>query len=417
MRTQATVAVIGAGIVGAATALALATRGRSVLLVDRAEPGETGASYGNAGHIASELIAPLPSPRLLAGFWRELCCFGGALDIPLSRVPALVPWFARFASAAFRRGVNTQSLAPLVRPATSTFERWLTGIGRRDLLRLNGHYEIWMGGGAERKSAAQLAAMRTLDVPVEVAPGALLERIRQDAGVSSAAGVWFPGTGHVVDPLEVVRAFAAAAIGRGTEFLRADVRALRPSAAGVELVTDMGVLPVGAAVVCAGVDSARLLRPLGLSVPLEGVRGYHVELPGGAGVVDAPVLYCDDHIVVSPLVGRLRASGFMEFRRSDAGMDLVKLGRLRECLRGLGYGCLGLGGEWVGSRPVLPDYLPGLGRVGGSSVFYSVGLQHIGLTLAPVVAELVGDLVVGRELTLCIEPFDLCRFGGGRGTA
>ncbi len=72
MSEQDTIAVIGAGVIGAAVALALAREGRKVLLLDRAEPGVAGASFGNVGHIAAELVQPLPSPGLLFGFWREL---------------------------------------------------------------------------------------------------------------------------------------------------------------------------------------------------------------------------------------------------------------------------------------------------------------------------------------------------------
>ena len=86
-----TVAVVGAGVIGAAVAYALAREGRTVLLLDRAEPGIAGASFGNAGHIAAELVEPLPSWGLLLGLWRELFAFGGVLDIPLRRAPAFLP--------------------------------------------------------------------------------------------------------------------------------------------------------------------------------------------------------------------------------------------------------------------------------------------------------------------------------------
>jgi D-hydroxyproline dehydrogenase len=82
MRRQDSIAVIGAGIVGSAVALGLAREGRRVLLLDRDAPGVAGASFGNVGHIAAELVQPLPSPALLLGFWRLLTRFGGPLDLP-----------------------------------------------------------------------------------------------------------------------------------------------------------------------------------------------------------------------------------------------------------------------------------------------------------------------------------------------
>jgi len=60
---------------------------------------------------------------------------------------------------------------------------------------------------------------------------------------------------------------------------------------------------------------------------------------------------------------------------------------------------------------VLPDYLPGIGRAPGSAkLFYAVGHQHIGLTMAPFTAELLADLVAGRSSPISIAPFDLQRF-------
>src|SRR5512143_2390361 len=117
------IAVIGAGVIGCAVAWALAREGRQVALLDRAEPGSGGASFGNAGHIAAELVQPLPSTQLLFGFWRELVAFGGALDLPARRLGAFMPWAWRFARAAFRRDANTRVLAPLVRPAAADYER------------------------------------------------------------------------------------------------------------------------------------------------------------------------------------------------------------------------------------------------------------------------------------------------------
>ena len=134
-----TVAVVGGGVIGAAVAYALAREGRGVLLLDRAEPGMTGASFGNAGHIAAELVEPLPSWDLLFGFWRELFALGGVLDIPLRRVPHFLPWARRFAAAARHRAENTRHLAPLVKPAAGDMARWLAEIGRPELLRTNGH--------------------------------------------------------------------------------------------------------------------------------------------------------------------------------------------------------------------------------------------------------------------------------------
>ena len=163
-------------------------------------------------------------------------------------------------------------------------------------------------------------------------------------------------------------------------------------------------------VVCAGAWAASLLEPLGLRVPLEAASGYHVELAGHAPLVDAPILYSDAHTLVTPMAGRLRASSFMEFAGLQAPLDPRKPARLRTELRRLGYDCPAGGASWMGPRPVLPDYLPGIGRLERTNVFYAVGHQHIGLTLAPATGELISDLVAGRRTEGELCAFDLRRF-------
>jgi len=412
---RAPVAVIGAGVIGSAVACALAREGHEVLLVDRAEPGIAGASYGNVGHIAAELVEPLPSPALLFGFWRQLIALGGPLDLPLSRVPAMLPWIARFASAAFRREENTKPLAPIVKASRRTLERWLREIGRMDLLRCNGHYEIWTSEGGAAKAQTQAREMERLGIPTQPAPNDLVK------AAHASAGLWFPESGHVVDPLEIVRAFASAAVAHGAQIQQAEVRALETTGDGLRIVADQSngaaaVLQnhrIDAAVVCAGAWSRALLAPFGLNVPMQAANGYHIEMPGHAALVDAPILYSDQSLLVTPMIGRVRASSYMEFAPPNAPPDPRKPRLLREKVRSVGYDCPLEGASWVGPRPVLPDYLPGIGRLpaGSPNVFYAIGHQHIGLTLAAVTGDLIADLVAARVPRHDVAAFDLRRFG------
>jgi glycine/D-amino acid oxidase-like deaminating enzyme len=411
MGQQDTIAVIGAGVIGAAAAFALAREGRQVLLLDRAAPGEAGASFGNAGHIAAEMVQPLPSPKLLFGFYRELFRFGGALDLSPRQALRMAPWIRKFASAAFQRTQNTHHLAPLVRPSAEIWERWVRAIGRPELLKRHGHYEISLGPKSEAHMHAYAEEMARIGVKTRPVPAEQLRPLQRGANSATGAGLWFEDSAYIVDPLEAVRALVAAALKCGATFRKLDVKGLVPRGDKIEVSNDAAPLIVDSALVCGGVRSAALLAPFGLRAPLQAVRGYHIEMPGQATFFDAPVAYVDDRVVVTPMTGRVRATSYMEFADPDAPADPRKPARLRRQLRALGYACELEGPSWLGSRPVLPDYLPGIGRAPGpAKLFYAIGHQHIGLTLAPFTAELVADIVAGREPPIPIAAYDLQRF-------
>jgi D-hydroxyproline dehydrogenase len=185
--------------------------------------------------------------------------------------------------------------------------------------------------------------------------------------------------------------------------------AVRAAPEGCEVVSTEGSTRAQAAVVCAGAWSAPLLTPFGYQVPLEAARGYHVQMPEAAPLVDAPILYSDQNIVVTPMTGRMRATSFMEFSGIDAPSDPRKAAWLRRSLRGLGYHCEDSAPAWVGPRPVLPDYLPAIGRCRDlPALYYAFGHQHIGLTLSAVTARAVADLLAGRPRP-DLRGFDLQR--------
>jgi D-amino-acid dehydrogenase len=264
----------------------------------------------------------------------------------------------------------------------------------------------------ERETALE---MTRLGIRTRAMAARQLEPLRQAAGAASASGLWFEDSAHVVDPLRAVQVLAQAAAARGAEVRRMEVRALRLRGDRIDILSDAPSLTADAVVVCAGMGAAALLASFGLRAPLQSVRGYHIEIPDQLPFLDAPVLYTHEHVLVTPMTGRLRASTYMEFADADAPADLAKVATLKRKVQSLGFHGEPRAEGWVGARPVLPDYLPGIGRAPSvANLFYAVGHQHIGLTLAPVTGDLVADMMAGRAPRLPIDAFDLRRFGGAR---
>jgi glycine/D-amino acid oxidase-like deaminating enzyme len=105
----------------------------------------------------------------------------------------------------------------------------------------------------------------------------------------------------------------------------------------------------------------------------------------------------------------VRVTGFTELGRPDTPPDPRKWALLRRHLEALGVSVPDAAARWRGSRPTLPDFLPAIGRL-SPQVLYAFGHQHIGITLAAVTAEAVGELAASSETPERLRPFDIRRF-------
>jgi D-amino-acid dehydrogenase len=141
-------------------------------------------------------------------------------------------------------------------------------------------------------------------------------------------------------------------------------------------------------------------------------RGYHVESAGQRWPLAVPpVVFADRSMIVTRFRTRVRASSFLELAHADSPADPGKWQRLWARIDALGLPFERPGGEWIGARPTLPDYLPAIGRSQhAANLLYAFGHQHLGLTLAPITAEIVAELAEGHPPAVSLSAFDLERF-------
>ncbi|MEO7940357.1 MAG: FAD-dependent oxidoreductase, partial [Burkholderiaceae bacterium] len=247
--------VIGAGLVGAACAARLAHAGREVLLLDMQAPGH-GASFGNAGHVATEQLVPLANPQVIRDSWRYLLNADSPLRVRLPYLLPILPWLARFALAArpatLKRGI--QALIALQLTARDDLRDLMQLCGIEHLLSLDGYLRVWegeAGAQAARRQAAEVAAygIRTDALSAQA--------VRAEAPALSAdiaGAICYPDTGHVGDPYAVCTGFIAALQGWSGRVQRAQVQQLFQEGTGpVRLSLDHGpALYARQVVVCAG---------------------------------------------------------------------------------------------------------------------------------------------------------------------
>jgi D-amino-acid dehydrogenase len=225
--------------------------------------------------------------------------------------------------------------------------------------------------------------------------------------------VLYPDEAHC-DPERFVSAVGEAAVEAGAEIrLGVEVLGLRrdgPRAMAVD--TTVGSVGAGTVVVAAGAWTPGVVRELGIFVPVEGGKGYHVDLEAAEGDPEVPVFLQEARVIATPLPGRLRIAGTLELSGLDLGVDRVRLEAIsrasRRVLRIEGRRVVEI---WRGLRPCAPDGLPIVGRPPGhESVVLATGHAMMGLTLAPVTGRLVAETVAGETPSQDVSAFRPDRF-------
>ena len=408
------VLIVGGGAIGAAAALDLARRGAQVTLLERGVQLASGCSAGNAGLICPSHAAPLATPAALRQGVRWL----GRPDSPfyLRPRPGVLPWLARFVAACTGERARRSSLVvrELSRASLALHEELAsqgidTGLTRRGSLNV---YEREESFEEARREAAESASF---GLESQLLEG--LSAVRELAPAVSgplAGAVFYPGDVHC-DPLRFVQAVGAAAVEAGARIRTGvEVLGLHRRNGRVDAVsTTEGDLGAGEIVLAAGAWTPNLVRDLRIVLPVEGGKGYHVDLETAAGDPALPVWFQESRVIVTPLAGRLRLAGTLEL----AGLDLsVDRRRVRAVVEAARRGLSGLDGRrtleiWRGLRPCSPDGLPIVGRADEiPNVVLATGHGMMGLTLAPITAKLVGEIVAAANPSHDLQPLRPGRF-------
>ncbi|WP_421551677.1 NAD(P)/FAD-dependent oxidoreductase [Pseudomonas yamanorum] len=411
------IAVVGAGIIGVACALQLARQGRRVVVIDPQQPGH-GASFGNAGHLATEQVFPIADASILSRLPAMLLDPMGPLRLDWKYLPRALPWFTRLLlnlrPAPFQRTVA--GIRALNESSLGAWHRLLESIDRTALMREDGSLLIFERPDSRQAIDALQARMRQQAVPVDYWQASAVQEVAPQLSEGIQGGLFFPRTGHFLDPYRVVCELVEAAKACGVQFLKQPILGGKLDEHGVSLRTDQGVVAARQVLIACGAHSAKLTAELtGKKVPLDTERGYHLMLPNEHGRLPFAVTSLERKFIMTPMDGGLRLAGTVEFAGLDRPPNMERAWQLHRLSQGLFRRDLSAedATPWMGFRPSLPDSLPIIDKVCDGKVLLAFGHQHLGLTQAAVTAELIGQLVSPVFFTHglpALEPYRLRRF-------
>ena len=408
------VAVIGAGMVGLATAWFLQEAGVQVTVYERDHVG-AGASWGNAGWLTPALTAPLTEPAVLRYGLRAVLSPRSPVYLPLRADRALLRFLTGFVAHStgrwWRRGMA--AYVPLNERALEAFDTLAAGGVPAATHRAETFLACFR---RERQAAgllAELEAIRDAGQDVSFSPVTGRRARALESTLTDRVGAAVQITGQrYVHPPESVWSLALAVRYRGGQVVQGvDVTDLRHERGGVAVISQAGQRQLHDAVVLAtGAELGRLAGRFGVRQPVQAGRGYSFsvpveQMPGG------PLYFPTQRVALTPLGGRLRVAGMMEFRRPDDPLDPRRITAIVDAVRPFltGVNLDERRNEWVGSRPCTPDGLPLLGRTASPRVFVAGGHGMWGIALGPLTGQLLAQTVLKGEAPPELAPFDPLR--------
>lgn len=409
-------AVVGAGVVGLCVALEAQRRGHQVTLIDDKTPGKS-TSSGNAGYLATEIIDPLGTPEVLRSAPKLWLNPKGPICTPMRYITKAAPWYWRFIKAAqqdqAQRG--TDMIHKLNKESVGAWKRTLIDIGADALLIKGGHLVVWENPNKRNEASKLIEKMHRYDIPCELVDGHNLALLEPELCQTLSHAVFFPDIHRLSDPYDVCKALFDAFIQRGGSLINAKVNSIQANKDSIRLETTQQAETFERVSICAGAWSKTLLEQVGIHVPLEAERGYHVTFPNDKTRIHHTILSADRKLVLSPLGAGLRAVGMSEI----GGLDLPPIKKRYQVLREHTKSLLPKlfdnpnlqSSEWMGHRPSLPDSLPVIdSHPLYPRLSFAFGHQHLGMTQAAISAELLLEKIEMRPTKIPIEALRVDRF-------
>lgn len=407
--------VLGAGMVGTSIAFHLARRGRSVLLVDRREPGRE-TSFGNAGIIQREAVKPYAFPRDMATLLRVLP--NRRIDIryrPQGMLAAARPLWEYWRHSAPRAYAEiVPEYASLIMRCTEEHQVMIEAAGAESLVRKNG----WLKGfRTQRVFDEQLDIARNNEVRFGVEHQVLdreaLKAKEPHLSDELIGAIHWTNAWTVVDPGALVQAYAQAFKALGGDIEQAEAHQLEQTSSGWRLTTASGSFEAEEVVLATGPWSQNWLRPLGYRLPMFPKRGYHMHYATHGGVqLHHWLMDFESGFLLAPMQAGIRLTTGAELTTLEGPAHYGQLDAAEAVAKQL----LPLGERrdpepWQGSRPCMPDMKPVIGPASRHmGLWFAFGHGHQGFTLGPITGRLIGEMMSGEPPIVDMTPFRAERF-------
>jgi D-amino-acid dehydrogenase len=412
------VAVIGGGVIGVCTAYFLAAAGHEVVVIERYGNVAQETSFGNGGLVAPSSVGPWAAP----GMPKKILSYLFKPEAPVllkARVdPALWRWIRQWlAECEVDRFLINKARMQRVAAYSRAVLQDLREAHELEYEQTTGVLQLFRNQRELQWAQPALDFLAQNDVLHRLLDAAEAREVEPALAAQTplAAALHLPQDEAGNCPL-FTRQLKTVATDLGVEFhFNSTVSALHAEGNRVGMLIDDRAFSADAVVIAAGVDSVRLLEPLGIHLPLCGVRGYsatafikNFEHAPLAAVIDETY-----KTAITRMGSRVRIAGTAEIGARGTQLRAAALRTLAKVgddwfPDAANYSTATF---WSGVRPMLPDGPPVLGASPIRNIYLNVGHGSAGWAMAPGSGKLLADIMSGHTPEIDLDGLTLARYG------
>ena len=315
-----TVGIVGGGIIGVASALSLARKGFKTTIIDPQTSGRS-ASYGNAGGLNPSSVVPVNIPGMIGKTPGMLLKADSPLFLRWGYLPRLAPWIISYLSHCRHSEALriSEGLEVLLKDCPGEHNALADDTAAAKFLKATELMVVFDDIASFEADAYAWSLRKQRGIEWDTIEGDELRELEPVLSSGSYFAVRLARHGFVTDPGQYVAALTAAFQELGGTVIKDEVVDFGFEEKRTNVMLQSGKsVDFSTVVIAAGAWSGQLCKKLGLSIPIESERGYHVEYFEPSSMPSRPMMFAAGKFVATPMDGRLRCAGLVEF----GGLDM-----------------------------------------------------------------------------------------------
>ena len=411
--SKSSIGVIGAGIQGVCISLCLIKKGFKVTLIDRENPGNESASYGNAGHFSPYASVPINRPDILVDVPSMLLSSTGPLALKWNYVYKMIPWFLRFIKQCSKKNMmhTAKYMHQILDLAIPAYDELFNDIDISGLVESKGIIYFWTKKDLKSREL-EINIRNELGVKQQLLTPHEIHDLEPHIKKIYHGGVLYPQARHARNPRKILLKLFNFFLKKGGNFERQNVQSVSFTHDNKPIIkTDSNNYTFDKAVIACGAFSKKLTDQVDEKIPLDTERGYHVHFKGYDHLLTRPVIFLNRGFGITPMEQGLRVVGTVEFGGLNNPASKKRILNLVKSAKYLLPELSDYHDEWLGFRPTLPDFLPVIGPSKNyKNLFYSFGHHHLGWTLGAISGKIITGMIAGENTNLDLSPYNSLRF-------